>query len=85
MSVSQKILNIACNFSLVLNSVAFFLSIYALSDELEQVFVIIVGVIHFPILGKNSLQSQLITKRESQKKNITYILRYLNYFLIPFI
>ena len=83
--MSQKILNIACNFSLVLNSVAFFLSIYALSDELEQVFVIIVGVIHFPILGKNSPQSQLITKRESQKKNITYILRYLNYFLIPFI
>ena len=83
--MSQKMLNIACNFSLVLNSVAFFLSIYALSDELEQVFVIIVGVIHFPILGKNSPQSQLITKRESQKKNITYILRYLNYFLIPFI
>ena len=83
--MSQKILNIACNFSLVLNSVAFFLSIYALSDELEQVFVIIVGVIHFPILGKNSPQSQLITKRESQKKNITYILRYLDYFLIPFI
>ena len=85
MSVSQKILNIACNFSLVLNSVAFFLSIYALSDELEQVFVIIVGVIHFPILGKNSPQSQLITKRESKKKNNTYILRYLDYFLIPFI
>ena len=50
-------------------------------------FVFIVGVSHFPMLGKNFPHSHLIIIiRGCPQNNITHILRYFNNFsMIPFI
>ena len=70
-----------------IDSMAYFLSVHSLSDELEEVtfLSLIVWVIHFAILGKHFIQSYLIIIRECPRNNITHILRYFNNFLmIPF-
>ena len=58
----------------------YFLFIHSLSDELECVtffLSFIVGVSHFPILGKNFPQSHLIIIIACPQSHITHILRYL--------
>ena len=56
-----------------------FLSIDSLSNELECVTFLsfIVGVNHFPILGKKIRQSHLIIIIACPQSHITHILRYL--------
>ena len=55
---------------------AYFLSVHTLS--------LIVGMSHFPILGKNFAQSHSVT-RKCPQNTITLILRYFNNFSLDFI
>ena len=65
----------------------YFLNVHSLSDKLEQVtyLSLIVGVSHFPILGKNFRQSHFIIITEFPQNNITHILIYFkNFPILPF-
>ena len=70
MSLPQEIQDLSYNFSLVLSQWHIF--IHSLSDELEQLtfLSIIVGVSHFPFLGKKFPQCHLIFIKECPKTTL---------------